>query len=192
MAVAEVLFDPRSLPGGEPAEPGPGLTTSEFRGRLVGMLPQLRKWALRLTDNGSEATDLVQETCRKALEAHAQFIKGDDLKPWLFRILRNLHVDQCRRVWRLVCLDNVDWLDRAAGGDKQPLWRSVSDEQMEGALARLPPLYRSVYVLRTVDGLSYGEIGQRLGVGLNTVGTRLIRARRMLRAWLVAEIESRA
>jgi RNA polymerase sigma-70 factor (ECF subfamily) len=166
---------------------GPG---HEFRARLAELVPELQRWANRLTDQGTDAMDLVQETCRKALEAYAQFTCGDDLKPWLFRILRNLHVDHCRRAWRLVCVDNVEQLLPETESDAQPLWRSVSDDQMAQALARLPPLYRSAYLLRTVNGLSYGEMSQRLGISLNTVGTRLMRARERLRSSLLAQLPS--
>ena len=112
------------------------------------------------------------------------------MKPWLFRILRNLHLDQCRRSWRNVRLENAEESAERREGEPQARWRRISDEQIETAMMTLPPIYGAAYRFRVVDGMCYGQIARHLGVAPSTVGTRLIRARRLLRSFLLAELAS--
>ena len=71
-------------------------------------------------------------------------------------------------------------------------WALVSDDDLELALADLQPRYQRAYVLHTVDGLSYHQIAQTLQVPCSTVGTRILRARLLLRAFLMKRIEGQA
>ena len=162
-----------------------------FQARLVAAIPDLRRLARRLTGSRPDALDLVQETCKRALDAQIQFTTGGDLKPWLFSILRNIHLDECRRVRRLVAMGNGDELTPAPVREPKPLWTWVSEEQISRALDSLSPLYRCVYTLHAIDKERYVEIARRLGISANTVGTRLNRARARMRSFLMRELAGR-
>jgi RNA polymerase sigma-70 factor (ECF subfamily) len=167
----------------------PHPAAGDFRAQLAGALPQLRAWANRLMVHGPDAADLVQETCRRALEAQAQFTTGEDLRPWLFRILQNLQLSHLRKAWRLLYVEDINVVASGPAAEPPRLWRSVSDEDVTQAIANLPPLYRHVYTMRAIQRMSYREISRRLRLGENTVGTRLNRARALLRRALGGEAE---
>jgi len=154
---------------------------------LVQHLPDLKRLARRLERDAARAADLVQEACRRALEAQRQFIPGTDARAWLLRILRNLHSDHLRRTSREILVGDLCDVVAAPGPSARPRWRDVSDEQVATALAALPSTYREPYVLHAVEGKTYSEIAHQLRIPLNTVGTRLLRARARLRQALTAE-----
>jgi RNA polymerase sigma-70 factor (ECF subfamily) len=162
-----------------------------FQARLVAAIPDLKRLAGRLTGSRPDALDLVQETCRRALDSQVQFTTGGDLKPWLFSILRNIHLDECRRVRRLVAVGSGDELTPAPVREPKPLWTWVSEEELSRALDSLSPIYRCVYTLHTIKKERYVEIARRLGISANTVGTRLNRARARLRSFLMRELAGR-
>ena len=164
----------------------------EFATQVVQSLPELLRAARRLGTQAADAHDLVQETCRRALEAHERFIMGSDLRAWLFCILRNLHRDRARRTWRE--LPDPDGGARLAmpAIEERPLWVQISDDEMAQALASLPPRYREPYVLHALHHYPYTDISLQLGIPCGTVGTRILRARLHLRRFLLHRLASRA
>ncbi len=82
----------------------------------------------------------------------------------------------------------ADWLDEVAASSEPPppLWSTVADEEVDAAVAQLNPTLRVVYVLYTVDGCSYANISSRLRIPLQTVATKIHRARARLRQTLTA------
>jgi RNA polymerase sigma-70 factor (ECF subfamily) len=74
-------------------------------------------------------------------------------------------------------------VERIASPGKNPLDSIISDEEHEktvGYVTRLPELYRTVAMKRVIDGMKYNEIAEDLGMGLNTVKTRIKRAKAMV------------
>jgi RNA polymerase sigma-70 factor (ECF subfamily) len=139
--------------------------------------------AYRLTGNDDDAQDLVQEVLlrvRKGLETY----RPGSMEGWLSRIATNAFLDDVRRRRRrpLEYLpeepDRVTPPSQAADAD---LEERVLSADIEAALRRLPPEYRSAVVLSDVVGLTYQEIGDALGVPVGTVRSRLHRGRALLR-----------
>jgi RNA polymerase sigma-70 factor (ECF subfamily) len=97
----------------------------------------------------------------------------------------NLHYERLRGAVREVL---ADWLDEVPAANEQPppLWLTVGDEEVDAAVAQLNPTLRVVYVLYTVDGCSYANISSRLQIPLQTVATKIHRARARLRQTLTA------
>ncbi|HXJ23869.1 MAG TPA: RNA polymerase sigma factor [Polyangia bacterium] len=166
---------------------------SDVRAELSSHRPYLMVVARAIVGNGSDADDLVQETCRRALEHEDQFIPHTNLRAWLTSILRNAHRDRFRRAAFEVLSPLVGEIlgpeHELAGSDATdvPLWRWVSDGDLAAALRALPPLYRQVYTLREA-GCDYEDIGRKLGISVKTVATRIHRAR----LWLRRELTARA
>jgi RNA polymerase sigma-70 factor (ECF subfamily) len=115
------------------------------------------------------------------------------LRAWLYTVARNAAIDaaQDRRRRSAVGLDFVaDGL-----GDTQsrgPVRRAVGDELHETllrAVEALPALYREPFVLRHLEDWSYAQIGELLGLSVETVETRLVRARRLLRETLQGKVD---
>jgi RNA polymerase sigma-70 factor (ECF subfamily) len=118
-------------------------------------------------------------------------------RPWLYRIARNAATDALRSGQRRKKLQGApgsggEVLERApAAPSSRPERELLAKEQQQlmlDAIASLPELYREPFVLKHVEGWSYAEIGDVLGLPNDTVETRLVRARRLLRETLSAKV----
>jgi RNA polymerase sigma-70 factor (ECF subfamily) len=167
------------------------LDERQFMWMLVRNLGEMRGYARRLTGKSAEANDLVQETCRRAIESRSRFAAGSDMRAWLCCILRNYHRDRLRRLSRETLVADHEGHFATPVPEPCARWALVSDDDLEQALASLQPQYRSAYVMHAIDGLSYGEIARALGVPSSTVGTRILRARQLLRVFLLARLDQR-
>jgi RNA polymerase sigma-70 factor (ECF subfamily) len=151
----------------------------------------LYNFARWLASNPSDAEDLVQETYVRALGAAHQFEAGTNLKAWLFRILRNLHLDVHRKqandpADRLADPNDPEESDRPLPSERSlEQFRALVAEDVAHAVRSLPEPMRSV-VLLDLEGLSEREISDVLGCALGTVKSRLSRARAELRERLCA------
>jgi RNA polymerase sigma-70 factor (ECF subfamily) len=116
------------------------------------------------------------------------------LRAWLYSVARNAAIDasQDQRRRRAVGLDAVG--ERFGDGRvRSPLRSAVGAELRETllrAVEALPALYREPFVLRHLEDWSYAEIGELLGLSVETVETRLVRARRLLREMLEGKVEA--
>jgi RNA polymerase sigma-70 factor, ECF subfamily len=151
-------------------------------------LDALYSYALVLSRNPSEAEDLVQETCLRALRAMERLRPDSNVKSWLFTILRNVWLNQIRQrktVPETLDLDTDEHAaDRAVDTSKDPYAAYVSDferEQVRHAIEQLPVEFREVILLREYEELSYEEIAEMLQCPVGTVMSRLARARAKLR-----------
>jgi RNA polymerase sigma-70 factor, ECF subfamily len=175
------------------AESGAGdgqpIAKPHFMWLLVRNLAELQGYARRLTGQAAEASDLVQETCRRAIESSARFKAGSDMRAWLCCILRNFHRDRLRRSARETLVGDCDGPFPAPPPEGRSSWAMVSDDDLALALASLRPQYHRAYVLYAIDGRTYDQIAHALQVPASTVGTRILRARQFLRDFLLAKIE---
>lgn len=159
---------------------------------LLDHLDALYGYALVLTHSRTEAEDLVQETCLRAIRASAQLQPQSHLKSWLFTILRNLFLNQIRKGRTRSEVIQIDaeetseaaWQDERADDPYARLVKQVERKQVQAALASLPDVYREVLVLREFEGLSYQEMAQVLECPAGTVMSRLGRARERLKSAL--------
>jgi RNA polymerase sigma-70 factor, ECF subfamily len=156
-----------------------------FAGAIREHEAVLRGIARRLCGNAADADDLVQETYEKALRALDRYADQGNLRSWLATILNNLFIDRCRKAKRAPRTEGIDELEVATPEPPAPpAWASVTAEQVHAALTKIGPEFRQVYELHAA-GRSYDEIAKELGIPKNTVGTRLIRARKKLKELLV-------
>ena len=145
-------------------------------------LPYLHAMARRLIGNPHDASDLVQDALVRALRALPP--AGDDLRPWLATILRHLFVDRLRQRARAPFPVPLDEVDLSAADPEAPDAIDHLDH-LDEAIAGLPEPFRRVFVLHQLEGRSYRDIADALGIPLATVGTRLTRARLKLREHLL-------
>jgi RNA polymerase sigma-70 factor (ECF subfamily) len=157
----------------------------------------LYRFALSLTRDSAEADDLVQETYLKALRAFDSFQEGTHCKAWLFKILRNTHINRIRTRGREVDMDDrMDAIQAVSlAGMAGRSWSTdpeaaallaATRDQLEKALAELPADFRTAVVLADVEGMSYKEVAEIMGTPIGTVMSRLFRGRRMMRDRLTA------
>ena len=166
-----------------------GETGDQVFSRLV--LPEVDvMWrvAMSLTRNRADAEDLVQETLLRAYKAIGSF-DGRYPRAWLLTILRNTERNRHRRR-RPELLNDPDTVEeRGPATEADVVEQRVEDIDFDRAvteaLAELPDNFRRVVELVDVDGLTYQETADLLGVPLGTVMSRLHRARRRIRDLLV-------
>jgi RNA polymerase sigma-70 factor (ECF subfamily) len=179
---------PSDLAGATPATND----TGDFGDELARLRGSLYSRALFLAQDPALADDLVQEVLERALLARDRFQHGTHLRAWLCSIMRNLHIDGRRRALTRMRLDRQAEADRIpADGPLGPL-DLISRSDVIAAMETLEPPQREVFKLACLEGLSYQQVAARLGVPANTVGTRLLRAKRRLRRVLEALYEQRA
>src|SRR5262245_17933894 len=151
------------------------------RQEMVALLPRLRRFALVQTGSRELADELVQAACERALSRLDQFTPGTRLDSWMFRIVRSLWIDKARYARRRP----------EAGAEMIGLmpFDARIQEQVEAkadlaivrdAVATLPEEQRVVLALVAIDGRSYQQAAETLGVPIGTVMSRLSRARRKL------------
>lgn len=168
---------PRSL-SNQPAAP-PGAPTPAD---IAALLPRLRRFACSLCGNRSDADDLVQAACEKALTRLHQFQPGTRFDSWMLRIVQTSFIDGLRArrragpqadPARLVRLSDDGVAARR--GDARLLLSAV-----RRAVADLPAEQRAVLALVAIEGYSYKEVATILEAPVGTVMSRLSRARARL------------
>ena len=151
---------------------------------LHAALPRLRRYARVLTRDVHRADDLVQNTLARAWEKRQLWRAGSDLRAWLFTIMHNMHLNQFATRQRdnaLVSLDDDEAASSGAIAVRATQFDHVAAAEVMAQVNALPIGQREVLVLVAIEGLSYGEIAQVLGIPMGTVMSRLSRARQKLR-----------
>ncbi len=164
------------------------LSREQFEKLALEHLDTLYRVARRLSRDTARAEDLVQETYLRALHAADTFrLEEFGIRPWLLRIMHNLHVSRSEREKgqpHLLDDQQLDAMADASNSNSGGALFDSMDEQLVMALDELPPEYKQVMLLWAVAELSYKEIANVLGVPIGTVMSRLHRSRERLSARL--------
>ncbi|MDE2149159.1 MAG: RNA polymerase sigma factor [Gammaproteobacteria bacterium] len=158
------------------------MAEQEIRDQIVALLPRLRRFAMSLTGNLSDADDLVQDTVERALKNLHRWQRGTRLDSWMYRIAQNLWIDtvrssRARPTTGVEALEARHVFDGAGAVDAK---LTLADTCR--ALGELPEEQRAVVALVLIEGVPYREAAQILRVPIGTVTSRLARAREALRA----------
>ena len=161
-----------------------------FEAEALPHLDRLFRLAMWFERNRSEAEDLVQETMMQALQSFHRFQPGTNCRAWLATILQNVRSNRRRARGRSPLVDDPDDRIVQATPFVPPVSQELTDEELLGALARIPVLFQEVIVLCDVEELTYKEIADALAIPLGTVMSRLHRGRALLRAALAHRRQS--
>ena len=153
---------------------------------LVSIIPPLRAFARSLTGSAAHADDLVQDCLERALRYRAQFVIGSSLRAWVFRIMRNRHVDNRRASW---------WVVEDVDGEHAGMQVSLPEQhwRMEyadllGAVQALDAPSRDAILLVLGAGLTQEEAAEVCDCPLGTLKSRIRRGRaRLLSMGLIDE-----
>ena len=160
------------------------LSLAEFNRMVADHGPALYRMAYRMVGNGHEAEDLTQETFRSAWKSRQRFRPGGGERAWLASILRRRVADHWRRRRPPMVLAGERNIDVSQPGE-DPLRDDFSDE-MQHALGQLPEDLRETLLLVVVAELTHQETANLLEIPLGTVLSRVSRARKRLREYLLA------
>lgn len=189
--------------------PGPGAAALDSDAALMARVqagdhgafePLVRRYEkrlfgyfLNLVEDPATAADLAQETFVRVYRAVPRYRESGRFESWLFRIAANLVRSRRRRPDQRaahVSLEETPAAERelaARGGERRPdeaAWRAELRDALEKAMPQLPLVFREAVVLRDVQGWSYREIAEMLGVEEGTVKSRAHRGRQRLRELL--------
>ncbi|MGI8737258.1 MAG: hypothetical protein DLM53_08515 [Candidatus Eremiobacter antarcticus] len=138
--------------------------------------------------NASAAEDLVQETFLRAFQHARTFSGRSKVSSWLYRICVNVCLTyQSRSGAPMMDIDDVNEAELLIREDERPevmAQRGETFRHLEEGLRGLPSQQRMVFILRELQGLSYGEISDALGMNEQAARTNLCRAKRRLQIWL--------
>jgi len=159
--------------------------------KIVAEVDNLRKFAMRLTKNASDAEDLMQSTVLRALEKNEYFQDNTNLFSWSSKIMFNLFVSQYRHKKKFETqYDSTPYLEQMVTGPTQEHCTDLSI--VKENMARLSREHREILVLVCMKGMQYEEVATLLDVPVGTVRSRLCRARQQLQNILQPEKKNRA
>jgi RNA polymerase sigma-70 factor, ECF subfamily len=173
-----------------------------FEREVACCRPQLYPVALHMTGNPADAEDLVQETLTRAYSGLRGFTPGSNARAWLHRIMANAFVNGCRKRRReplhvlsaeLETAHLATAFGAMADGSRagtpsaeDEVLRRFAHSDVREALDSLPQCFKATIYLADVEGYSYYDVAEMIGVPVGTVTSRLHRARNRLRRQLSA------
>lgn len=170
--------------------------SEDFGEQALEHMDALYGTALRLTGGPAPAEDLVQDAYVRALRFRHKFDPGTNLRAWLFRIMFNLFINGIRRNKRGREIreghEQADMLQRMLPEEhlaptnrpEEFFFEKLFSDDVVRALDALSPDFKMVVLLADVNGFSYKQISDILGIPVGTVMSRLHRGRRALRGSL--------
>ena len=145
-----------------------------FESDMIALLPRLRRFAHALARSSADADDLCQAAVERALKSRDQWQPGTRLDSWMYRIMRNLWIDETRARSRRSETFAPEEAGMHVGDDgarRAELQLEMTD--LDRAMRRLPAEQREVIALVLVEGLAYKEAAAVLEVPIGTLTSRL-------------------
>jgi len=155
-----------------------------FETEAMPHVSSLFRVALWLTRDRAEAEDLLQETLMQALSSFHRFAQGTNCRAWLVSILYHMQSKRRRTAARLHLVSDAEERIAETTAFEPPTPQNLTDEEVLGALERLPRAFQEVVILADIEEMSYKEIASALEVPVGTVMSRISRGRKLLRAEL--------
>ncbi len=160
------------------------MTALEFKYQLQTLADYLRPFAIKLTNDRTDAEDLMQETMLKAINNREKFSEGTNLKAWLYTIMKNTFITQYHRLTKrrtfIDTTDNLHYINQTASRIENDAPSEFVLRDIEDALEELKPAYREPFMMY-FNGFKYHEIAEKLEVPIGTVKNRIHIARQILK-----------
>jgi len=146
---------------------------------IAPLIPHLRRYARALASSAAAPDELVRATLERASHEVDIAQAAADLRVWLFSLLHETYVAMAAEH------------DAAAAEAAESAGPGEGAVAFEQAMASLPPLQREIFLLVTLEDMSYDQVAKTLGIPIGTVMSRLSRAREKLRLLLMSEARLR-
>ena len=154
---------------------------THFGEELVKLLPRMRRFARGLARDGADGDDLCQATIERALKASHQWAEGTRLDAWVYRIMRNIWIDEARaRSRRAQTFAPEEEGTHVGTAGDAAIEANAELGNVERAMAKLPEEQREAVMLVLVEGYAYKEAAQIIGCPMGTLTSRLVRGREAL------------
>ncbi|MDE6310874.1 MAG: sigma-70 family RNA polymerase sigma factor [Muribaculaceae bacterium] len=159
------------------------MASAKFQSNLMGLQSNLLNFAYMLTSNRDDAYDLLQDTTLKALDNEEKYTEGTNLKGWLFTIMRNIFINNYRRISRAATIvdttDNQYLINLPAESATESPEGTYTANEITEAINALSEDYRKPFSMH-VAGYKYEEIAEEMSLPLGTVKSRIFSARKRL------------
>ena len=158
---------------------------SGIRRHMLALMPRLRRFTYGLTGTADRGDDLLQSTYERAIREIHRWEPGTRLDAWMYRIARNLHLNELRaQSVRRDALPDLELHHGAPVDGTGQMEAQITFARVRELVAQLPEEQGSVLLLVTVEGLSYKEVSEVTGLPMGTIASRLARAREFLKTRL--------
>lgn len=148
----------------------------DIRRDLVGLLPKLRRFAVTLTGDLTDADELVQSVCQRGIAKFHLWNSGGKLESWLYTMARHQWVDEARR-HKLRPATKGSALEQGEPATSGVHFNPVEAGEAHRLVTSLPEGLASVFLLVEVEGHNYKQAADILGIPLSAVTSRLSSAR---------------
>lgn len=159
------------------------MTTFEFNNSLIGMKPNLQRFALSLTSDRDSALDLVQDTYLKAITYKDKFVDYTNLKAWVFTIMKNTFINNYRRnIKENTIIDGTQdlyYINQPQDKGFVSPESTCAESEIEKAIDSLEDEFRLPFRMH-LEGYKYHEIADKLGLKIGTVKSRIFFTRQKL------------
>ena len=143
---------------------------------MLALLPRLRRFAIGLSGNPPDGDDLCQRTIERALANRSRWEHGTRLDSWMYRIMRNIWIDEGRKTTRSLQTFVAEDAGFAVGGEGGQE-AAVQLADVDCAMQKLPENQREAVLLVMVEGYPYKEAAEIVGCPVGTLNSRLVRGR---------------
>lgn len=160
------------------------MASAKFQSNLMSLQANMLNFAYMLTSNRDDAYDLLQDTTLKALDNEDKYTEGTNLKGWLFTIMRNIFINNYRRISRAATIvdttDNQYLINISATETSQETPEgTITAGEITAAINSFDDSLRVPFSMH-VAGYKYEEIAQEMNLPLGTVKSRIFAARKRL------------
>ena len=163
------------------------MTALEFGYKIENLTSSLKPYALKLTKDGEEANDLLQETVFKAFSNRDKFQDGTNLKAWMYTIMRNTFITNYQRMVRrntfIDTTENNHFINSSATVIENNAKSDFVMKDINAAIDGLKEMYKVPFTLY-FRGFKYHEIAEKLSIPIGTVKNRIHIARKELKKGL--------
>lgn len=165
-------------------------STIEFESEAIPHMDALYNFAIKMTGDSDDASDLLQETYLKAFRFWEHFEKGTNCKAWLFRVMKNTFINTYRKKKKEPLKVDYEEIENFYENIKhsstnnthleKDIYDNLLDDELSSAISSLPEDFRTVIILCDIERYTYEEIADFVDIPVGTVRSRLHRARKML------------
>lgn len=164
------------------------MNLNTFKNQVLPVKDKLYRFALRMVADPEEAEDIVQEVMIRIWRHIEKLEELDNVEAWCMRITRNLALDKIKAKSKRFTASLYEVADISAGGNNTPYsdvaWKDTY-WRINTLIANLPQKQKEVIQLRDVEGYSYKEISDMMGIDINQVKVNLFRARQSVKENLI-------
>lgn len=163
------------------------MNSNDFQSRLLSIQSNLLNFAYMLTSNRDDAYDLLQDTTLKVLDSEDKFVENTNFKGWVFTIMRNIFINNYRRVARSATVidqtEDLIHLNLPQESGFETPEGSFAAKEITAAINSFSDDYKIPFSMH-VQGYKYTEIAEKMNLPLGTVKSRIFFARQRLQEML--------